>query len=69
MIYNLDTEPKLNEIVLYKIASVDPDYNFDWIEGELILRINCEDGIALIFYMPREINKSVGNENAPGLQK
>ena len=45
-------EPKMVELILYRIQTHDFDIDTSWIKGELLLRINCEDGIALLYYVP-----------------
>lgn len=45
------SSPKMVEIVTWQIASTDANYDISWIEGELLLRCNCEDGIVLVYYL------------------
>lgn len=46
-----DTEPKCSEIVTLIVSTSDPDYWPDYIRGELLYRVNCEDGIVFVFYI------------------
>ncbi len=53
MIYLPEPEPKLSEICVVAAPTDDPE----WPEvhpGELIYRINCQDGVVLIYYVPEE---------------
>ncbi len=47
-------EPIMYEISMWQIQTQDFDYDISWIKGELMFRVNCQDGIVLIYYTPRE---------------
>ncbi len=46
-----DIEPKCAEIVTLVVSTSDPDYWPDYIHGELLYRVNCEDGVVFVFYV------------------
>lgn len=44
-------EPLIREIVTLKVITDDFDY-FPDTNGELIYRVNCQDGIVFVFFIP-----------------
>lgn len=50
----IDDLPHLNEVVMLIVSTNDYDYWPEYIHGELIYRVNCEDGIVFLFYCPEE---------------
>lgn len=48
----LEEAPRLVEIVMLKIQTEDEKYDYSWHRGDELLKIQCTDGIAVIYYVP-----------------
>lgn len=47
-IYAPEPEPLISQIVPYYITTDEIDPDVSWIRGELVLRINCADGVVIV---------------------